>query len=76
MKLIKFHSDHDWGQDYYLQVLFTKHWAFFQGCVLWCEYSGFPYLEIRFGMGQLISIMFNVYKFSLSISLFERTWKL
>ena len=76
MKLIKFHKDQDWGQDYYFQVLFTKRWALFQGSVSWCEYPGWPFLQIKFGMGGLISILFNVYKFGFSIGLFERTWKL
>ena len=76
MKLIKFHKDEDWGQDYYLQLLFTKRWALFQGCVSWCEYPGWPYLQIKFGMGGLISILFQAYKFGFSLGLFERTWKL
>ena len=76
MKLIRFHKDQDWGQDYYLQVLFTKQWALFQGSVSWCEYPGWPYLQIKFGMGSLICILFQAYKFGFSIGLFERTWKL
>ena len=76
MKLIKIHKDKDWGQDYYLQLLFTKRWALFQGCVSWCNYPGWPYIQIKFGMGSLISILFQAYKFGLTIGLFERTWKL
>ena len=76
MKLIRFHKDQDWGQDYYLQVLFTKRWALFQGSVSWCEYPGWPYLQIKFGMGSLFCILFQAHKFGFSIGLFERTWKL
>ena len=76
MKLIKLHRDRDWGQDYYLQLLFTKRWALFQGSVSWCEYPGWPFLKIKFGMGSLICILFQAYKFGFSIGLFERTWKL
>ena len=76
MKLIKFHRDQDWGHDWYVRLLFTKQWALFQGCVSWCEYPGCPFLQIQIGMGGLISILFNVYKFGLTIGLFERTWKL
>ena len=76
MKLIKFYQEEDWGQDYYLQVLFTKRWAFFQGCVSWCEYPGWPYLQIKFGMGSLMTILFQFHKFGLTIGLLERTWKL
>lgn len=74
MKLIKLSRQNDWGPDWYFQLLFTKQWAFFQGCASWCEYAGWPYLEIKFGMGSLISIRFDVYKFGLCIALFERTW--
>ena len=74
MKLIKFYRDEGWGHDWYLQVLFTKQWALFQGCVMWCEYPGWPYLSIIFGGGRLISITFIVYKFGLDIALFGRTW--
>ena len=76
MKLIKFHKDNDYGYDLNVQVLFTKRWALFQGCVSWCEYPGWPFLQIQFGMGGLISILFQAYKFGFSIGLFERTWKL
>ena len=76
MKLIKFHRDQDWGQDYYLQVLFTKRWALFQGSLSWSDYRSWPYLQIQCGMGSLISILFQAHKFGFSIDLFERTWKL
>ena len=76
MKLIRFHKDQDYGQDYYLQVLFTKQWALFQGSVSWCEYPGWPFLQVKFGMGSFICILFQAHKFGFSIGLFERTWKL
>ena len=76
MKLIKLHKDEDWGQDYYLQLLFTKHWAFFQGSVSWCEYPGWPFLQIQSGSGALLSIIFNVHKFGITVAFFDRTWKL
>ena len=76
MKLIKLSRQNDWGHDWYLKVLFTKRWALFQGWVSWCEYPGWPFLQIQIGMNGLISILFNVYKFGLTIGLFERTWKL
>ena len=76
MKLIKFHKDQDWGQDYYFQVLFTKRWALFQGCISWCEYPGWPFLQVKFGMGSLISILFQAHKLGITVGFFERTWKL
>jgi hypothetical protein len=76
MKLIKFNHQEDYGHDWYVRLLSTKRWAFFQGSVSWCEYPGWPYLQIKFGMGSLICILFQANKFGLSIGLFERTWKL
>ena len=76
MKLIKFTRDYDYGQDLYVQVLFTKRWALFQASVSWCQYSAWPFLQIQFGMGSLISILCNVHKFGLSIGLLERTYVL
>ena len=80
VKLIKFHRDQDWGQDYYLQVLFTKQWALFQGSVSWGKYPGWPFLQIKLGdpigMGGLISILFLAHKLGISVGFFERTWKL
>jgi len=76
MKLIKFNHQEDYGHDWYVQLLLTKRWALFQGSVSWCEYPGWPFLQIQFGMNGLISILFQAYKFGFSIGLFERTWKL
>ena len=76
MKLIKFDHQEDYGHDWYVRLLFTKRWAFFQGSVSWCEYPGWPYLQIKSGMGSLICILFQAHKFGLTIGLFERTWKL
>ena len=76
MKLIKFNHQEDYGHDWYVQLLLTKRWALFQGSVSWCEYPGWPFLQIQFGMNGLISILFQAYKFGFSIGLFELTWKL
>lgn len=76
MKLVRLHQDQDWGQDYYLQVLFNKHWSFLQGSVSWCQYPGWPFLQIQSGSGSLLSVIFTVYKLGISLALFDRTWKL
>ena len=75
MKLIKFTHDSDYGQDLYVQGLFTKRWALLQTSVHWCEYPAWPFLQIQIGMGCLISITFSVYKFGFSIGLLECTWR-
>ena len=76
MKLIKLSHQEDWGHDWYLQVLFTKRWTLFQGCVSWCEYPSWPLLQIQFGMGGLMTVLFQAYKLGISVGFFERTWKL
>ena len=76
MILIKFTSEYDYGQNYYVQTLFTKRRAFFQGSVTWCENPGWPCFLIKFGMGSLMTLSFDVYKFGLFVSLFDSTWKL
>lgn len=76
MKLIKFNRQYDYGHDWYVRLLFTKQWAFFQGSVSWCEYPGWPFLQIQSGMGSLISISIQCYKLGICVSLFDRTWKL
>ena len=76
MEIIKFNHQYDFGHDWYVRLLFTKHWAFFQGSVSWCEYPGWPFLQIQFGSGAMLSIIFNVYKFGISVGFFDRTWKL
>ena len=76
MKLIQLRHHQEWGHDLFLQVLFTKRWALFQGSVSWCEYPGWPFLQIQFGSGAMLSIIFNVYKFGISVGFFDRTWKL
>jgi hypothetical protein len=75
MKLIKFTRDSDYGQDLYVQVLFNKRWALLQTSVHWFECPVWPFLQIQSGMGNLISILFSVYKFGFNIGLLERTWR-
>lgn len=76
MELIKLSHSQDWGHDWYLQTLFTKQWALFQVCVAWCNYNTWIYAEINSGMPGLVSILFQVHKFGLMISLFGSTWEL
>ena len=33
-------------------------------------------LQIQFGSGAMVSIIFNVYKFGITVGFFDRTWKL
>jgi len=74
MNLIKFSRRDDYGTDLYMQVCFTKHWALLQASISWCEYPGWPYIQIKSGSGSLLSILFWAYKFGFDIGILERTW--
>jgi hypothetical protein len=40
----------------------------------WNDYASWPYLQIRSGSGDVLSIIFWVYKFGIDIDLMGRTW--
>jgi hypothetical protein len=68
-----FHRE-DFGHEWYVQVLFTDRWAFFQGSVSWNDYPSWPYIQIKSGSGNTLSILFWAYKFGLDIDVLSRTW--
>jgi hypothetical protein len=74
MKLIKFSHREDFGHEWYVQVLFTKRWALFQGSISWNDFPGWPYIQIKSGTGSVLSIMFWAYKFGFDIGFIEYTW--
>jgi len=74
VKFLKFTKRTDYGTDLFLQVLFTKRWALFQGCVSFGEQPGWPYLQIKSGTGSLISVIFWAHKFGIDAGFIERTW--
>ena len=74
MKLIKFSHREDFGHEWYVQVLFTKRWALFQGSISWNDFPGWPYIQIKSGTGSVLSIIFWAYKFGFDIGFIEYTW--
>jgi len=74
MKLISFKKREDYGPEWYVQVLHNKRWALLQASVSWNDYASFPFLQVRFGMGSLVNIMFYIYKLGFDIGVCERTW--
>ena len=74
MELIKFSHREDFGHEWYVQVLFTKRWALFQGSMSWNEDASWPYLQIKSGTGSVLSILFWAHKFGFDIGFIERTW--
>jgi hypothetical protein len=49
MKLIKLSHREDFGHEWYVQLLFTKRWALFQGSVSWNDFPAWPYIQIKSG---------------------------
>ena len=74
MKLISFKHRVDYGDEFYVQILHSKYWALLQASVSWNEYASFPFLQVRFGMGSLVNIMFCIYKLGFDIGICEHTW--
>jgi hypothetical protein len=75
MNLINFKHRYDYGHDWYVQILTIKRWSLLQISVSWNDYASWPYLQIRSGSGDLVSIIFWVYKFGFDIDFCGRTWK-
>ena len=74
MKLIKFSHHEDFGHDWYVQVLFTKRWALFQGSVSWNDFPSWPYLQMKSGAGDVLNVFFWVYNFGIDVTILGRTW--
>ncbi len=74
MRFIKFSTHRDYGVDRYVQVLFTKRWALFQGNIGWNDYSSWPYINLKSGTGSLLSFTLWVYRLNIELSFIERTW--
>jgi len=74
MKLISFKHRYDYGHDWYVQILYTKYWALFQGSLSWNDYASWPYIQIKSGTGSVLNIIFWAYKFGFDIGVIERTW--
>jgi hypothetical protein len=74
MKLISFRHREDYGHEWYVQVLHTKRWALLQASVSWNEYPSWAFVQVKSGMGTLLSIMVCVYKLGFDIGFCEHTW--
>jgi hypothetical protein len=74
MKLISFNHREDYGTELYVQVLHTKRWALLQASVSWNEYPSWAFVQVKSGMGTLLSIMVCVYKLGFDIGVCEHTW--
>jgi hypothetical protein len=46
----------------------------FQVSISWSDYPSWPYLQIRSGTGDVLSILFWAHKFGFDFTLISRTW--
>ena len=74
MKLISFKHREDYGHEWYVQVFHNKRWALLQASVSWNEYPSWAFVQVKSGMGTLLSIMVCVYKLGFDIGICEHTW--
>ena len=74
MRLISFKHRRDYGDEYYVQILHNKYWALLQASVSWNDYASFPFLQIKSGMGSLLSLMVCVYKLGFDMDIFSNIW--
>ncbi len=74
MKLISLQHRYDFGHDWYVQLLHTSRWAVLQVSFSWNDFASWPYIQIKSGTGDLIDILFWVYKFGLCINFLGRAW--
>jgi hypothetical protein len=78
MRLINFRTRDDYGKEYYLSLLSTKHYAFLQLEFDIGDYSRWnelPYLNITMGHGRLFSVLFTISKFGFSMDFLGRNWR-
>jgi hypothetical protein len=74
MRLISFKHRRDYGDEYYVQILHNKYWALLQASVSWNDYASFPFLQIKSGMGSLLSLMVCIYKLGFDMDIFSNIW--
>ena len=73
--LIRYNHREDFGHDWYVQILNIGRWSLLQVSVSWNDYPSWPYLQIKSGTGDVLSILFWAYKFGIDIDLMGRTWR-
>jgi hypothetical protein len=71
---IKYAHRYDCGHDWYASILNIRKWSLFQVSISWNDYPSWPYLQIRSGTGDVLSILFWVYKFGFDFTFIGRTW--
>jgi hypothetical protein len=74
MSLIKFNHREDFGHDFYVQIINIKRFSLLQISISWNDFKSWPYIQIKSGTGDVLDIIFWIYKFGICINLLGRTW--
>ena len=74
MNLIKFKHRYDFGHDWYVQIINIKRFSLLQISISWNDYPSWPYLQIKSGTGDVLDVLFWVYKFGFDVTILGRTW--
>ena len=74
MSLIKFNHREDFGHDWYVQIINIKRISLLQISISWNDFKSWPYLQIKSGTGDVLDIIFWIYKFGIDVTILGRTW--
>ena len=78
MKLVQFGVRNDYGAEYYMTLLATKHYSLLQFAIDYGEYGKwieFPYLQISMGYGRLFSLLFSIGRVGFTFDIAGRNWR-
>jgi len=78
MKLLNFGIRRDYGREYYMTLLTTKHYSLLQAAVDCGEYGNWiewPYIQINMGYGRLFSFLFSIGRVGFTFDIAGRNWR-
>ena len=68
----------DYGKEYYMTLLTTKHYSLLQAAVDCGEYGKWiewPYIQINMGYGRLFSFLFSIGRVGFTFDIAGRNWR-
>ncbi len=74
MNLIQFNHRKDFGDDWYIQIINIKRISLLQISISWNDFKSWPYFQLRSGTGDVLDIIFWIYKFGIDVTILGRTW--
>jgi len=65
---------YDFGHDWYASIINIRKWSLLQISLSWSEDPSWPYIQVRSGTGDVLSVLFWAHKFGFDFTLISRTW--